>query len=260
MLPTHDDQKQGIVIRGEGMLQIATVLAGTREAALVEIGDEIHKTWLDEAQRGLASSFEDYADGLGSPVIEGSGVSVTLTGAFPNWIEQGIGPYDMKETLLKPGAPGVKISKEGKRYRNIRFVKADPRWMASQKAATGQFPRRIGKRGASHPDGKHSGFPLGTLDPRLMDAARRAKGGEKLRTATGRLLSRGRQGLRKVPRVGKSLPGNRFEVDQFRRISEDSEGWMSKGIRARHFADKVDRKLPEIVGRVITRLLKGHGL
>jgi hypothetical protein len=47
--------------------------------------------------------------------------------------ERGKGPYDMRTTMLKPGIPGVKISKLGHLYRNVPLRK---NLMSPAKAAT----------------------------------------------------------------------------------------------------------------------------
>lgn len=46
-------------------------------------------------------------------------VTVGLVGALANMQEQGAPPFDMRLTLLRPGASGVKTSKAGHRYRTI---------------------------------------------------------------------------------------------------------------------------------------------
>lgn len=71
------------------------------------------------AQDNLSTARQDYIDAVTQhPMqVEGDKLSVTieLVGAFPNMLEQGHDPYDMKESLLK-----------GRDYRSIFIRKGTP--------------------------------------------------------------------------------------------------------------------------------------
>jgi len=60
-----------------------------------------------------------YLDALVNPTQVGPNIWVITLDASANWIEDGMKPFWMGDTLLK--GPGVKTSKDGSRYRVIPF-------------------------------------------------------------------------------------------------------------------------------------------
>lgn len=105
------------------MERLAEQLAGIARAAWINLaGEKLHKT------------SQDYSKAI-QPVTSENGVSlVILTGVWPNMLERGFGPYDMRETLLGPNVPvvqhgekgGKHVNKEGGFYRSIFFRMMSP--------------------------------------------------------------------------------------------------------------------------------------
>ena len=95
------------------------------EEILLAIGRKIRERWGQEAEISLHTSLGAYLAGLSEPILEGGGVAIELQDEFPNWIESGHGPVDLRRTLLRSGLTGVKTSKAGVRYRDVPIT--DPR-------------------------------------------------------------------------------------------------------------------------------------
>jgi hypothetical protein len=80
------------------------------DAILADVADATRDWWVAEAMAELSTSKADYIHGL-QPVEMNPGQAVlTLVGAVPNIVEQGMGETDMRTTLLGPNVP---ISPEG---------------------------------------------------------------------------------------------------------------------------------------------------
>lgn len=105
-------------------------------------------------------------------------VVLTLAGAFPLMLERGWhypGGINLRVTLLRPGAPGVKVSKDGHRYRRVMF--------------------RHGTQGASGGGAGYAGEDVGGAERRILGfnaqqsaarAALIADAAKKLRPYSGR--------------------------------------------------------------------------
>lgn len=83
------------------------------------------------ATQALKSTQADYLKGLQLPRVERVGehrwrAVIELKGALANQLEQGVGPYDMRTTLLREGTHKLRYSKDGHRYRFVPFRHAAP--------------------------------------------------------------------------------------------------------------------------------------
>lgn len=144
-----------------------------------------------QAKQQLRTSARDYVAAIQPTdfqVVNGEPIAVIrLDGAFPNMVENGAGPWDLRTTLLKPGAKGVKVSKSGHLYRAVVFRHMGPN-------ASGQNGQAVGSQFIENdPQGTvHRGFK-GALfsDPSLnaVAVAQMAKGvhgaAKKLGATTG---------------------------------------------------------------------------
>ena len=109
------------------------------------------------AARKLNTSRADFLKGLQAPDFEVDGnevrMRIDLEGRLPNMLEHGVGPYDLRATMLQPGRPGVKMSASGHLYRVVPF-------------------RHGGPNSKGH-SGTPMGAQLGPRDPESMSRAHR---------------------------------------------------------------------------------------
>lgn len=130
------------------------------------------------ATRKLNTSRADYLKGLQPAVFEAeNGVLravITLVGGLPNMVEHGVGPYDLRRALLRPGAPGVRISKAGFLYRVIPFRHSTP---DSAGQVGPQMGIQLGGRDDASLSRAHRAGLMGANDARLAGRAawRKAK-------------------------------------------------------------------------------------
>lgn len=112
----------------------------TKVATLIALA---RAQWIALAQETFHSTVRDYVRGI--QPVEWTGqttAQVALVGSWPNALEQGRGPWDLRTTLLIPGkVRAVKRSKEGYLYLSVPFrhmgaKAADKRAMGRAYAAT----------------------------------------------------------------------------------------------------------------------------
>lgn len=79
--------------------------------------------WIRLAGESLHTTASDYINSI-QPIekTDSTEAVITLTNFLPNAIESGVGEYDLKEGMLK----NAEVSKDGSRYRSIRFEKGSP--------------------------------------------------------------------------------------------------------------------------------------
>lgn len=114
----------------------ATLLAHLDEKALTngikDIADAAWAEWKRLAGSTLHTTRQTYITGL-QPVAMAPGMAtISLVGALPNVIENGMPQTDMRDTLLGPNAIGKHKSKDGFYYRAIPFRHATPTDAPSQ--------------------------------------------------------------------------------------------------------------------------------
>jgi len=124
----------------EGLIEVLNIQVG-------QLAMAARSEWIRLAQERLKTSREDYINGLRQgesfKMLSSGGLTsyeITLVGSFPNNIEYGMGPFDMKG--VRPGWLGGKASKmgkNGKRYVVIPFrhsTSNSPRFADTGKAAS----------------------------------------------------------------------------------------------------------------------------
>ena len=219
--------------------------------------------WIGLAKNSLRSTERAYVNGILPEVVEGHTAFITLDGVLPNMVERGWyegGGVDLRETMLKPGAKGVKTSKRGFHYRIIPFRHMGPEASGRNgapmgSAYAGQFPvahpGSLGTTGAKalgqqvYKDAKGLKQSFTGDDGKTKWAGRlaAAQGGPLLRPrhATG-IYS----GMYKVGRAYGKAVQNTYRT--FRVISDDprtmrsdqgGKNWRHPGIFARRFAPRV---------------------
>lgn len=250
------------------------ILAALGDELLAHILDDVAASarakWIRLAQLELHSSRQTYIQGIQQPeapaMLERT---ITLVGWLPNAIENGLAPFDMRETLLGPGSSIRRpIMKDGKftggYFARVPFRHGTPGTTGLAGVPMGQA---YGEQGAA------SRAVGGGRGPAAIMSTERAQ-------AFGEAVHQGAKALRaKMAGGKKSRPADRLHVPQpllkehhktsiyhgmvkvrkpyfnprtqkttvqsqyttFRTISDKAGGgWMHPGIEPRHLSHKVE--------------------
>lgn len=111
-----------VTLNLEPLIQVGAdikALESRLQQAAAGLAGQAHLHIIEQAQQKLHSRREMYLDALVHPQQVGPNIWVISLDAKANWIEDGMSPYWMGDTLLK--GPGVKTAKDGSRYRVIPF-------------------------------------------------------------------------------------------------------------------------------------------
>lgn len=255
------------------------LIDGTRivEAVLDDLSAAARARWIRAAQTELRSTAQDYIAGI-SEVEAGDGVRViTLEGWLPNAIESGIGPWDLRDTVLGPDAK-VKVSASGSRYRSVPFRHGTP-------GTTGLAGTPMGLRYGPQPDQS-----LAFASARYLDHSAAAELGQTLYKRAKALRDRKKKsgkikrgtlpagvggvgllapwhttdiyaGMRRVRKTYVNASGKQTTQSQYmtwRTISTaNPTGWIHPGIEARHFLGQVERHVQDIAGELFQQALGG---
>lgn len=225
-------------------------------AALKVLAGAVRTEWIGET-RSLASSQRAYRNGI-LPEFVGQRngrpfAFIMLAGTFPNMVEQGVGPYDLRETVLR--SPKAHTSRAGHKYLAIPFRHMLP-------GATGKNAPEVGSAYAgSHPVmGNLIAMGLGQ---KIADIARNLKGKARIKDANAGPLLRDRHvspiyaGMGRTSKQYKKTTQSKYST--FRMISTNPDtfradaggmNWMHPGIKARHLADRVQERIPGLAGDI----------
>jgi len=228
-----------------------------------EITKRIYHNWLMEAINGLKSTRKQYVQNLNVGYISPHRSYIQLTGEFPNMLERGFGPYDMKPILLK--SRKVKYTKKGTKYITVPF-----RWATTGaigesevfanimpksvytiaknlKAQRTHFQKGIIQRGR--------GLRTNQLPEKLRIPKTRAK---IIDPKTGDVLfgtythkAPIYSGIIRQQKTYENATQNSYV--SFRRVSENSDplSWIHKGVAAKQFAEKALQKTD--IGNIVNR-------
>lgn len=122
-------------IRAEALGKSLDGLADELESELTDavqnLAESAYSFIISEAQQKLKSTRQDYLAGLTFDRLDDSSWLISLEGTWPNMVEGGFGPMDLKETLLnskkivnvgsRAGSPWVRIGQDGKKYAAVPF-------------------------------------------------------------------------------------------------------------------------------------------
>jgi hypothetical protein len=250
-------------------------------AVLDDLAASARAKWITIAQRTLHSSKRDYIDSISEVMVEGSddmGVmmrSIELTGWLANAVEQGIDGYDLRETLLGGDKPGVKLNKDGKKYRSIPFRHGTP---GSQGQAGVPMGARMGPQhsqsmafAASGVMEKGQAAALGRAIYKRAEALQAGKRLGNSKSGTGFVPLRMGKTKTTVLHVPKLAPWHKTDIYAgmkketktyktatqsqymtFRTISEaNPEGWIHPGIQARRIAPQVEQFIRSIATKAL---------
>lgn len=247
--------------------------------ALPEIANAVRSEIVALAGRELVSTGQDYIQGVGvlhinlsaSGLKRGAATfaTIVLTGWLPNAVESGFDGGDMKEAMLS--GRSAKVSKDGKRYAVVPFRHGTP----------GSSGRSFGVMGG--PEQKHGGMDASSarkLGQRVHRAAQKLSAstshpqhgtewGSRLASNTGgaKRLTNKNSGykhksdiyagmVRKQKTYGASTQNS---YGTFRMVSDNSDpaSWQHPGIKAHHFFERAEKRIPEIANTIFHHAILG---
>ncbi len=266
------------------------------QVVLDDIATAARAKWIMLAQNTLGSSKRDYINGIQE--IENTGQSqrtsgpngqewegtaaleertIALVGWLANAVESGMGPYDLRETLL---AKWAKTNKDGQKYRSIPFRHGTP---GSQGGGGAPMGSRMGPQGkqslAWAAAGIMSRGQAAKMGKGIYQKARALQANERLGTRRGTGFVPMSSGKRRtaVVKVPKLAPWHKTDIfagmkratkqyekaeqsqyTTFRTISEaEPQGWIHPGIQPRHLAAQVEQFIERIAVKTISAAVTG---
>jgi len=222
-------------------LKLALSSEGLLSALASGVAANARDQWMQISGERLQTSRRAYQNAIQAVQSSGPIATVSLLGAFPNMIEQGATPFDMRLTLLNG---------QSARVIPFRHRGPDSLGVTGVGAPVGSaYKEALGKEGAKK------------LGRRVWRAARQLKPGQELPPGIAPVLRPGIHstdlyaGMNRFPGTHKSNP----KYLTFRTISIDSDQskWQYPGLEARHFVDDVMERLPDIANKIVTELLAG---
>lgn len=264
-----------------GILSPATV-----EAALDSLAASARIKWVRAAQTELRSSRQAYIRGI-SEIGSRSGVRfIVLEGWLANAVENGLDPWDLRDTVLH--GPAAKVSEDGNLYVSVPFRHGTPGTTGLVGAAMGSSygPRgtkslaaggqldadraaQFGKdlyQAAKRLRTRTKGRSARAMGEAIVQNAYRAAGGSGSPLLAPHHKTSIYAGMRRERKPYVSKTGRQTTQSQyttFRTISEggDPGSWWHPGIRARNLSEQVtahvERIVPAIVRKAIAAASKG---
>lgn len=271
---------------------------GAATAILRDIADAARAKWVSLAHEHLKRTEQDYVRGIQPVEISAGGdtvvASITLLGRWPNMLEEGFGPYDMRETLLGPGVPivprgerGKHLSASGGYYRTIAFRMGGPRTTGrNAQKVTEVYAKQLGKDRAEQL-GKLAWRAMRQLNPGRSNPGGKTAWGERLKTEGTALDVKGRShklitnadgSKTLVKHGGKEHAAPLFEgamrhEQTYKRATQafhgtmrtistnQPEGWIHPGYSGAHLLPEVEHYIrsvaPAMVDAVMARMSKG---
>lgn len=238
------------------------------EAILDDLASAARAKWIRLAQMSLHATQRAYVDGIQEIEAKPGERVITLLGVLPNALEQGMGEFDLRDTLLR--SPKAKVSTSlGKKYLAVPFRHATPGGQARQ--AGMPMGERMGPQGSqsrawaaggimSSAEAKDLGKAIYDRAKRMKNRASSQKGERRLPAGLAPILAPWHKtdiyaGMIKQ-RAHPTAGGSTYTT--FRTISEaNPQGWIHPGLEPRHFADQVHDYLEDLVPKVIRSSLAG---
>lgn len=207
------------------------------------------------AQTRLQTSARDYVAAIQPikmTVIAGMPCAViSLDGKFPNQVEHGAAPWDLRETLLNPGGKKVRISRKGHRYLFVPFRHMGPNASGKNAPAVGSAYTKDGQ-GPQHR--AHRG-DLSAKQARLMGRAV-WKAAKALSATTGAPGKKTKWGGRLAPGTGGAgLLRPRHVVDVYAGMARQSKTYQaatqSQHVTFRAISNNPDTKRSDDAGGAV---------
>lgn len=254
-------------------LALDQIISALSEEMVVQVLDDVAAScrakWIRLAQTELGSSRQTYIQGIQE--VEATGPmerTIALLGWLPNAIENGLAPFDMRQTLLGAGSS---IRREGKNgfYARVPFRHGTP---GSSGLAGLPMGEAYGQRGAASravggghgPAAAMSNEGAAAFGKAIYSAAKQLRA-KRAGKSAGRLhapapLLKGHHqtsiyhGMSKVrkpyanPRTQRTTVQSQYVT--FRTISNASGvGWIHPGIEPRRLSEKVADHATEVMSQ-----------
>jgi hypothetical protein len=236
-------------------------IAAMRERVYT-LAEMVRGEWIRLAQQNLGSSSADYIAAIQPVEVDGNWAHIHLVGEFPNSIENGMAPYDMKPGLLN--GPNAKRTKSGIKYNTVPFRHGTPGGTGkrvgapmpitgttakgSPKSLIYSAAKKLAVSSEKPGGGTAWGGRGGDMGGYGMRSQLPVKGG---RPGAYSWKSSPYAGMTKIAKTyGKAT---QHQYVTFRRISENSDpnAWWHPGLKARKLVKQVHTYITDIVGRII---------
>lgn len=240
---------------------------GVAQAVLADVAEAARAKWIQLSMEKLHTSQQAYTAGISEVKRTLNIAWVELVGEFPNMIEAGFGPFDLRDTLLDPSKGGVKTSKDGERYRSLMFRRGGKSTGRNFARANDLYAAQLGERRAKSIGraamraGKQleagRGLKEGVGGAHALQVGERTPAGHLLKHAHKTDLFAGMQRFEQTTSSGKTQ--NTYGV--FRTISTGvPEGWMHPGYApGANLAQEVERYMAIVAPRMFAAAVQGDG-
>lgn len=228
--------------------ELREAVANVSQAAYASMVSQVQSMSMDPKNR------QDYLRGLNYTKIDDSNFLIYLDGDWANQLEEGFGPYSIKEKLLssdktvgvgkRAGEPWVRTSKKGKRYAAVPF---EHKPFSGEKFNSGDLANEIKKLTAMNRQGKEQRLTkvFKDLDGRPLSG----KVASVQNTENPNLA-----GITKYQQVGDSGKVSSIYMT-FRMVHEDSTGWQHSGHPGYNLfktaEEYVERELENIINTLL---------
>lgn len=213
------------------------------ESVVEEITTEIYRNWRIEASNRLHSTRDEYLNAL--DIVKNSQFSRTiiLRGDFPNALEKGMSPFDMKAGFQKSSKVKYSIKKDKNGhvtmswYLTIPFRHATPGSVGENMVFTSVMPKQIHEIiKDKQPNTSIGKLPSGFDIPSSRAAISIPESNINFPAYTNK--SSIYAGMVKKTGVYGNINQNSYQT--FRRVSSNSDpnSWIHKGIQAYNLMDK----------------------
>lgn len=221
-----------VSVKADKPIQVKSIMdnKGVHTLILTSVANEIRQRWINAASRDLNSTLTEYVSAIGGVKIKGTEATIELSGALPNALEMGSGPFDMK----------------------------DPQWEKDIPMGHGS----VGKEGSRSVPTDAPLLNRGLTDAmsigrKVFMVARQLKPGQQLPGGLAPKLKDKHKGDIFEGMAKKRMKGSKsMEYKSFRRMSPDQSGaWIHPGFRARNFAEEAMDNLDSVVDKAITSFI-----
>jgi hypothetical protein len=248
-------------------------------AAQAAIATAARHKWIKFAKQQLKSSSREYIQAISPVEQKGQVHTITLIGSFPNMLEHGASPYDMRETLLGPGAKNRKqiggkdddAAQKGW-YNTVPFghgspgsgeTNVGPQMPESiHQLAKKLAPTRSMTKGARYKTayGERLHHNMDQITPKARELLTRrttAASGYTHKSSVYSGMIRGAQQTRGANGQFGGLKTSGYTT--FRRISTNSDpkSWQHPGIKAAHMVPKVEKYIKKIMMPTVRQFMEG---
>lgn len=239
--------------------QASDQVIGEIKGAVKDLANAAYANIVASAQSKLKTTRLDYLKGLKFDSLGDDTYLISLEGQFPNAIEDGWGPFNMKDKMLsstktvqvgsRAGQPWVQKGKKGQKYAHVPFEKKP----FSKDLPTGDMASMIKKFKAVNAKGRVQNFTSIFKD----------EGGKPIEGKVASVRNTGIPGLENVTKyqkiytntnTGKQVTSSVYLT--FKTVSELSpaDAWYNKGFAGAHFFKETEDFVEEQMNNILKLL------